>query len=129
MGKKRKERRMTFAEFRQVVGDCSEDEVDRLRTRYKRYYREHRVLFTDFLAGEYPDEKVFFDKALEERLKAIKERKTFSRLSSARRWHVLGRRQTPSDRGSASAGRARDKARGRYAFGLGRNKRARSRTD
>lgn len=78
MGNKRTERKMTFAEFQQVVGVCSPDEVTRLQARYQRYYCEHRVLFVDFLTGKYTDEKAFFDEALRLRKKATAEGKTWA---------------------------------------------------
>ncbi len=58
---------MSLADFRQLVGDCSDEEIDRLRSRYKLYYREHRQVFTDLLSGKYNDEASFRRAALEAR--------------------------------------------------------------
>ena len=55
---------MSLAQFRELVGPCSDREIDRLRTRYKRYYREHRQVFTDLLLGKYEDDESFRRAAL-----------------------------------------------------------------
>lgn len=44
---------------RRLLADCSEEEIDRLRNRYKRYYRWHRQVFTDLLLGKFTDEASF----------------------------------------------------------------------
>src|SRR4051794_31636499 len=67
---------MCVADFKKLVVTCSEDEVDRLRTRYKRYYREHRQVFTDLLAGRYTDDESLKAALLDARKRAVAERRT-----------------------------------------------------
>ena len=72
----RKEPSMSLAEFYELVGQCTDDEIDRLRSRYRRYYRWHRQVFTDLLSGNYTSEKEFFDAALDARDEASKQGQT-----------------------------------------------------
>lgn len=61
---------MTCDDFWSVVEPVSADERGRLIRRFKRYYNEHRQLFTDFLSGKFADEDTFWDAVLDARQKA-----------------------------------------------------------
>ncbi|MCH7822514.1 MAG: hypothetical protein IIA07_10880 [Proteobacteria bacterium] len=67
---------MTLCQFNELVGPCSDKEIDRLRTRYQPYYREHRQVFIDFLRGKFSDDREFKQALLEARIKASAAGKT-----------------------------------------------------
>jgi hypothetical protein len=43
---------MTLAELFEYVGQCSSDEIERLKRRYTKYDKTHRLLFADLLSGK-----------------------------------------------------------------------------
>ena len=79
MGRKAKysgEPSMTLSQFNDLVGPCSDEEIDRLRNRYRPYYREHRQVFIDLLLGKFADDQEFRQALLEKRIEASKAGKT-----------------------------------------------------
>jgi hypothetical protein len=78
MGRDRKygEPSMSLSEFNGLVVPCSDAEIDRLRDRYRLYYRPHRQLFTDLLRGEFQDESEFKAALLAARIRASAAGKT-----------------------------------------------------
>jgi hypothetical protein len=67
---------MTLREFNDLVGPCSDKEIDRLRMRYQRYYRLHRELFVNVLRGKFSDDDEFRQATLQARIKASKAGET-----------------------------------------------------
>lgn len=81
MGRGRKdygERSMSFAEFQELVGGCTDSEISRLRSRYQRYCREHRQVFISLLRGDYKTHEEFSEAALNARAQASAAGKTSS---------------------------------------------------
>lgn len=67
---------MSLAEFYELISKCSPGEIDRLRSRYRRYYREHRQVFTDLLVGKFTSEDSFKEALLDARIAASISGKT-----------------------------------------------------
>jgi hypothetical protein len=67
---------MTLAEFYQLIGPCSQQEIDRLRDRYRRYMREHRQPFTDLLGNKFASGDAFKQALLKARVAASRAGKT-----------------------------------------------------
>ena len=54
------EHSMTVSEFNDLIGVCSDDEIQRLRDRYTRYFRWHREVFINLLTRRYTDDAAFW---------------------------------------------------------------------
>ena len=100
------EHSMTVSEFIDLIGVCSDDEIDRLRAHYRRYFRWHREVFINLLTGRYTDDEAFWKAVNTARYEASERGETSAEPVPRRDGTMSGdgrRRQTMAGLGRANS--------------------------